>query len=67
MKFFKGKSAVIQLPTSAGKTKSTELIIRSAFLSERANIAIIVAPFKALCNEIKNDLSYAFENEDIKV
>lgn len=64
---FKGKSAVIQLPTSAGKTKSTELIIRSAFLSERANIAIIVAPFKALCNEIKNDLSYAFENEDIKV
>ena len=64
---FKGKSAVIQLPTSAGKTKSTELIIRSAFLSERANIAIIVAPFKALCNEIQNDLSYAFENEDIKV
>lgn len=64
---FKGKSAVIQLPTSAGKTKSTELIIRSAFLAERANIAIIVAPFRALCNEIKNDLSYAFKNEDIKV
>lgn len=64
---FKGKSAVIQLPTSAGKTKSTELIIRSAFLSERAKIAIIVAPFRALCNEIKHDLSYAFENEDIKV
>lgn len=64
---FKGKSAVIQLPTSAGKTKSTELIIRSAFLSERAKIAIIVAPFRALCNEIKHDLSFAFENEDIKV
>ena len=64
---FKGKSAVIQLPTSAGKTKSTELIIRSSFLSERANIAIIVAPFRALCNEIKHDLSFAFENEDIKV
>lgn len=64
---FKGESSVIQLPTSAGKTKSTELIIRSAFLSERANVAIIVAPFRALCNEIKHDLSYAFENEDIKV
>ncbi len=64
---FKGKSAVIQLPTSAGKTKSTELIIRSAFLSERANVAIIIAPFRALCNEIKHDLSYAFANEDIKV
>lgn len=64
---FKGKSAVIQLPTSAGKTKSTEMIIRSAFLSKRANIAIIVAPFRALCNEIKHDLLFAFENEDIKV
>ncbi len=64
---FKGKSAVIQLPTSAGKTKSTELIIRSAFLSECANVAIIIAPFRALCNEIKHDLSYAFANEDIKV
>ena len=40
---YKGKSAVIQMPTSAGKTKSTELIIRSSFLSNRANLAIIVA------------------------
>lgn len=64
---YKGKSAVIQLPTSAGKTKSTEIIIRSSFLSERASIAIIVAPFRALCNEIKNDLQYAFQNENIKV
>jgi len=66
-KVFKGESAVIQLPTSAGKTKSTELIIRSSFLSERSHIAIIVAPFKALCNEIKHDLVHAFENENIKV
>ncbi len=64
---FKGKSAVIQLPTSAGKTKSTEIIIRSSFLSERANIAIIVAPFRALCNEIKNDLQFSFDNENINV
>ncbi len=64
---YKGKSAVIQMPTSAGKTKSTELIIRSAFLSERADLAIIVAPFRALCNEIKNDMISAFDGEDIEV
>lgn len=63
----KGKSAVIQMPTSAGKTKSTELIIRSAFLSERATLAVIVAPFRALCNEIKNTLADAFYNEPIKI
>lgn len=63
----KGKSAVIQMPTSAGKTKSTELIIRSAFLSGRANLAVIVAPFRALCNEIKNTLADAFYNEPIKI
>ncbi len=60
---YQGKSAVIQMPTSAGKTKSTEIIIRSSFLSHRANLAIIVAPFRALCNEIKNDMKSAFEGE----
>ncbi|MFK5975749.1 MAG: DEAD/DEAH box helicase [Sulfurovum sp.] len=65
---YQGKSAVIQMPTSAGKTKSTELIIRSAFLANRANLTIIVAPFRALCNEIKNDMIKAFEGEQgIKV
>jgi superfamily II DNA/RNA helicase len=65
---YQGKSAVIQMPTSAGKTKSTELIIRSAFLSNRANLTIIVAPFRALCNEIKNDMLNAFDGEqNIKV
>jgi len=65
---YQGKSAIIQMPTSAGKTKSTELIIRSAFLSNRANLTIIVAPFRALCNEIKNDMIKAFEGEvNIKV
>ena len=55
------------MPTSAGKTKSTELIIRSAFLSGRATLAVIVAPFRALCNEIKNTLADAFYNEPIKI
>ena len=62
-----GKSAIVQMPTSAGKTKANELILRSAFLSERIQLAIIVAPFRALCHEIKNSLVVAFHNEGIKV
>lgn len=60
---FKGQSAVIQMPTSAGKTKSTELIIRSAFLSKRTSIAVVVVPFKALCHEIKLDYIKAFNKD----
>jgi len=64
---YKGTSAVVQMPTSAGKTKSTELIIRSAFLAERASLAVIVAPFRALCSEINDSLQKVFSNEDISV
>jgi hypothetical protein len=62
-----GRSAVIQMPTSAGKTKATELIIRAAFLSKRTTLAIIVAPFRALCHDIRGDLSRAFTGEDISL
>ncbi len=62
-----GKSAVVQLPTSAGKTKSAELIIRSSFLSGRASVAVIIAPFRSLCREISSSLSVAFANEDVLV
>ena len=63
----KGESAIVQMPTSAGKTKATELILRSAFLAERISLAIIIAPFRALCHEIKNSLVEAFHNETTKV
>lgn len=63
----KGKSAVIQMPTSAGKTKAIELILRSAFLAERVTLAVIIAPFRALCHEIKNSLLEAFHDDPIKV
>ncbi len=63
----KGESAIVQMPTSAGKTKATELILRSAFLAERVSLAIIIAPFRALCHEIKNNLVEAFHNEPTKV
>lgn len=63
----KGESAIVQMPTSAGKTKATELILRSAFLAERVSLAIIIVPFRALCHEIKNSLVEAFHNETTKV
>lgn len=63
----KGESAIVQMPTSAGKTKATELILRSAFLADRVSLTIIIAPFRALCHEIKNSLVKAFHNEPTKV
>lgn len=58
-----GQSAVVQLPTGVGKTKSIELVIRSSFVSKRAATAIIVAPLRALCNEIANDMISTFGDE----
>lgn len=63
----RGESAVIQMPTSAGKTKAVELILRSGFLSGRTSLAIIVAPFRALCHEIKDSLIQAFQNETVHI
>jgi POLQ-like helicase len=62
-----GESAVVQMPTSAGKSRSTELIIRSAFLSRRASLAVVVGPFRALCHEIRESLARAFQGEDVDV
>ena len=57
---FKGKSGVIQMPTSSGKTTSVSLAVQSAFLSKRTNIVIVVAPFRALCKEIMFDMEKFF-------
>lgn len=64
---FKGRSSVIQMPTSAGKTKSAEIIARSAFLSGRANLAIVIAPFRALCRELSDSFQSAFSNENVTI
>lgn len=64
---YAGASAVVQMPTSAGKTKATELVLRSAFLSGRTVLALVVAPFKALCEEIANSLGASFAGEDVRV
>jgi len=62
-----GKSAIVQFPTSAGKTHAVEVILRSAFLSGRAKVAIVVAPFRALCHEISSKLIGNFAGEDTNV
>lgn len=62
-----GKSAVIQMPTSAGKTKSAEIVIRSAFMKGRAELAVVVAPFRALCSEITSEFEKSFANELVGV
>lgn len=58
----RGGNAIVQLPTGVGKTKSIDLIIRAAFLSGRANTAIVVAPLRALCNEITTDMHKSFRD-----
>lgn len=64
---FKGKSGIIQMPTSSGKTTSVSLAIQSAFLSKRTSIVIVVAPFRALCKEILFDMEkfFAFDENTI--
>lgn len=56
MGLFKGVSGVIQMPTGAGKTKSVSMAIYSAFCSGTVNLSVVIAPFRALCREITNDL-----------
>ncbi|WP_026395906.1 DEAD/DEAH box helicase [Acetobacterium malicum] len=58
-----GENAIVQLPTGVGKTKSIDLVIRSAFLSQRANTVVIIAPLRALCNEITNEMNQVFADE----
>ena len=65
--FFAGSSGIVQMPTSAGKTRSVEMILRSAFLSGRTSTAVVVAPFRSLCHEINQSLVYAFSGEKVKV
>ncbi|WP_162246148.1 DEAD/DEAH box helicase [Sanguibacter sp. Leaf3] len=57
---FRGQSAVVQMPTSSGKTRSLEIIIRSGVLSGRIRVAVIVAPFRALSHEIASSLRASF-------
>lgn len=61
---FSGKSGIIQMPTSSGKTASINLMLRSSFYSNRIDNALIVAPFRALCREIYRDINAHFIDEN---
>lgn len=61
----KGVSAVVQMPTSAGKSRAMELIVRSALLSGRAKLIVVVAPFRALCAEISESFKGAFAPDGV--
>lgn len=63
----KGVSAVVQMPTSAGKSKAMELIVRSALLSGRAKLVVVVAPFRALCTEITESFRGAFATDGVLI
>lgn len=45
--------------------RAIELVIRSAFFAERADLAVVVAPFRALCSEITAFLRNAFRGDDV--
>lgn len=62
-----GKSALIQMPTSAGKTRATELVLRSGFLSNRFSLAVMVCPFRSLCHDIRSDMAHAFAGGNVVI
>jgi hypothetical protein len=62
-----GKSALIQMPTSAGKTRATQLILRSGFLANRFSLAVVVCPFRSLCHDIRSDMTYAFAGDNVVI
>lgn len=64
---FSGASALVQMPTSAGKTRSIEIILRGSFMAKRTKLAIIVAPFRALCHEIALSLRQDLTGENVKI
>lgn len=64
---FSGASGIVQMPTSAGKTRAVEILLRSGFLSGRTRLAVVVAPFRALCHEIGASLRHAFRDDNVKV
>lgn len=58
----RGKDIIIPLPTGVGKTKSIELLLRSFFMRTNSCVALVIAPLRALCNEIALDLVTAFSS-----
>lgn len=62
---YAGNNLIIQAPTGSGKTKSIEFIIASAFASEKAKNAVIVAPLRSLCEEISESMKGNLKNVNV--
>lgn len=60
-----GKDLVVPLPTGVGKTKSIELLLRTKFMEQGTCIALVIAPLRALCNEITADITIAMGDEAV--
>ncbi|MHC5269730.1 DEAD/DEAH box helicase [Enterococcus sp. LJL98] len=61
-------NCVIPLPTGVGKTKSFELIVYSKLFIQGKRNLVIIAPLRALCNEIVMDIKQAFNSfKEVKV
>ena len=58
-----GEDLVVPLPTGVGKTKSIELLLRAKFLRSEGCVSIVIAPLRALCNEITSDLTSSLTDE----
>ncbi len=65
--FFQGRSGIIQMPTSSGKTRAIELILRSHFGRTPHPFAVVVVPFRALCHEIGHSFRKAFEPDEVSI
>ena len=60
-----GNDLVIPLPTGVGKTKSIEILLRAKFLKHGTCLAIVIAPLRALCNEITADLTVSLSGDAV--
>lgn len=55
-----GKSMCVQVGTSAGKTRLISLAIFANYLRSGGRYSLVIAPFRALCDEIQQSLESFF-------
>ncbi|WP_430619201.1 DEAD/DEAH box helicase [Enterococcus sp. DIV0802b] len=56
------QNCVVPLPTGVGKTRSFELLAYYKLIIQDRNNIVIIAPLRALCNEITTDLKFIFKD-----
>src|SRR5450759_1947550 len=61
------ESKVVRMPTSAGKTRIAELAMMHTIVSEPGAKCVYVAPYRALVNEVEQDLFHVFSDMGLSV